>query len=111
MKTYIEIWKAKKAWYELSVEERGEYMGQLGPAIQGLLESGAKIISWGINDESTFKKAEYDFFGVWEFPDQVSVESFENLVESAGWYNFFDQVNLCGTLTTPDEIIGKMIAL
>jgi hypothetical protein len=111
MITYIEIWKAKETWQKMSTDERGQYMEQLGPAIQGLIESGVKIISWGINDHSTFKKAEYDFFGVWEFPDQASVKEFENLVESAGWYNYFEQVNLSGTATTTDEVIGKMIAL
>lgn len=111
MKTYIEIWKAKEAWLKMSTEERANYMDQLGPAIQGLLESGVKIISWGLNDKNTFIRADYDFFGVWEFPDQESVISFEKLVESAGWYDYFDQVNLCGTTTTPDEVIGKMIGM
>ena len=36
MKTYIELWKAKTAWLELSPEARGEYMNQLGPAIQSI---------------------------------------------------------------------------
>jgi hypothetical protein len=111
MKTYIEIWKAKEAWHNMPKVQRGEYMGQLGPAIQGLLESGVKIISWGINNKKTFKRANYDFFGVWEFPNQESIESFEKLVESAGWYTYFEQVNLCGATTTPEEVIGKMIAL
>ena len=111
MKTYIEIWKAKQTWLDLSKEARGEYMTQLGPAIQGLVESGVKIISWGTNDAGTFRKANYDFFGVWEFPDQAAVESFEKLVEGAGWYNYFEQVNICGNATTPDQVIGQMINL
>ena len=111
MKTYIELWKAKPAWHDMSQQERGDYMNQLGPAIQGLLDSGVKIISWGINEDSTFKKADYDFFGVWEFPDEAAVKPFEELVEGAGWYNYFEQINVCGTASTPDEVIGKMISL
>ena len=111
MKTYIELWKAKTAWLEMSPEARGEYMNQLGPAIQSIIDKGVKIISWGVNDDSTFQKADYDFFGVWEFPDEEAVKPFEELVESAGWYNYFEQVNVCGTATTPEEVIGKMIAL
>ena len=111
MKTYIEIWKAKDAWKEMSQEARGEYMTQLGPAIQDLIENGVKIISWGVNDGTTLKKADYDFFGVWEFQDDEAVKSFEALVEGAGWYNYFDQVNICGETQTPNDVIGKMIAL
>ena len=28
MKTYIELWKAKSSWKNLSIEERGNFMGQ-----------------------------------------------------------------------------------
>lgn len=111
MKTYIELWKAKDAWKEMSQEARGEYMTQLGPAIQDLIDNGVKIISWGVSDDDTFKKADYDFFGVWEFPDEAAVKSFEELVEGAGWYNYFDQINLSGSTSTPDVVIGKMIGL
>jgi hypothetical protein len=52
MITYIELWKAKQAWMDLSTEERGNYMNALGPAIQQLLENGAQIVSWAANDKA-----------------------------------------------------------
>jgi hypothetical protein len=36
---------------------------------------------------------------------------FEAIVEGAGWYNFFDQVNVSGSPMTPEEVIGKMLEL
>jgi hypothetical protein len=39
------------------------------------------------------------------------VEQFEKLVEGSGWYNYFEQVNLSGMATTPDEIIGQLITM
>jgi hypothetical protein len=111
MITYIELWKAKQAWMDLSKEERGNYMNALGPAIQQLVENGVQIVSWGANDNSTFSKADYDYFAVWTFPNTEAAKSFEKLVEGAGWYNYFDQVNLMGTAGGPQEVIGKMIAL
>jgi hypothetical protein len=111
MITYIELWKAKQAWMDLSKEDRGNYMNALGPAIQQLLENGAQIVSWGANDNATFSKADYDFFAVWTFPNSESAQGFEKLVEGAGWYNYFDQVNLMGTAGGPQEVIGQMIAL
>ena len=80
MITYIELWKAKQAWINLSKEERGAYMTALGPAIQQLTEAGVQIISWGVNDASTFSKAGYDYFAVWSFPTEEGAKGFEKIV-------------------------------
>jgi len=39
------------------------------------------------------------------------VKEFEKVVEAAGWYNYFDQVNVSGEAQTAQEIIGKMVEL
>ncbi|WP_394767563.1 DUF6616 family protein [Ferruginibacter sp.] len=111
MMTYIELWKAKQAWIDLSKEERGNYLTALAPAIQQLLESGVQIVSWGNNEASTFSKAEYDYFAVWTFPEIGSVKNFESMVEGAGWYNYFHQVNAMGNAISPQEVMAAMINL
>lgn len=111
MITYIELWKAKQAWIDLSKEERGNYLAALAPAIQQLLESGVQIVSWGNNEASTFSKAEYDYFAVWTFPEIGSVKNFESMVEGAGWYNYFHQVNAMGNVISPQEVMAAMINL
>lgn len=111
MITYIELWKAKQAWLDLSKDEREKYTSGLGPAIQQLLESGVQIVSWGFNEPATFNRTDYDFFAVWTFPDLEATNNFEQLVNSVGWYNYFDQVNAKGTASTPQEVIGKMVEL
>lgn len=111
MKVYLELWKATSAWKELSQEERGNYMGQLGPAIQHLMESGVKIINWGVNDPNTFSRADYDFFAVWTFPSDEAAQGFEKMVEGAGWYNYFEQVNVKGDASTAQDVIGKLITM
>jgi hypothetical protein len=111
MITYIELWKAKQAWLDLSTQGRADYMTALGPAIQSLLEGGATIISWGVNDASTYSRAAYDFFGVWTFPSVEAAQQFEQMVEGAGWYQYFDQVNAMGSTSEPPEVIGRMIEM
>ncbi len=111
MITYIELWKAKQTWMNLSKEERNNYTAGLGPAIQQLLNDGVQIVSWGYNDTSTYNRTNYDFFAVWTFPDIESTQKFEELVESVGWYNYFDQVNAKGTTSNPQEVIEKMLEL
>ena len=109
MITYIELWKSKQAWIEMSKEEKGNYLSALGPAIQQLMDDGVQIVSWGKNEASTFERANYDYFAVWTFPTIENAKKFEQLVEGAGWYNYFEQVNAMGNATTPEEVIGEMI--
>ncbi len=111
MKCFIELWNEKEAWKKLSQQERGNYMNQLGPHIQDLMAGGVEIVCWGTNSKTTDKRAEFDFFSVWKFPNQEMVEKFEKLVEGSGWYNYFEQVNLSGQASTPDEIIGHLITM
>lgn len=111
MITYLELWKAKDEWLNLSKEERGNYMNALGPAIQQLMENGVQIVSWGENDKATFSKADYDYFAVWTFPNAEAAKSFEQMVQGAGWYNYFEQVNIMGTAGSPQDVIGKMVDL
>ncbi|QEC68592.1 hypothetical protein FRZ67_15220 [Panacibacter ginsenosidivorans] len=109
MITYIELWKSKQAWFDLSKEERGNYLTALGPAIQQLMESGVQIVSWGNNSAATFSRADYDYFAVWTFPNLEAAQNFEKMVEGAGWYNYFEQVNAMGNSTSPQEVMGEMI--
>ena len=111
MITYIELWKAKQAWLDLPKEERGNYMTALGPAIQQLIDNGVQIVSWGTNDTSTFSRSDYEYFAVWTFPNTEAAQGFEKMVEGAGWYNYFDQVNAMGSTASPQDVIGKMIEL
>ncbi len=109
MITYIELWKANQGWTNLSKEEKSNYLNALGPAIQQLIDSGVQIVSWGINESSTFSKVDYDYFAVWTFPDTETAQQFEKMVDGAGWYNYFDQVNAMGTSTSPQEVMATMI--
>ena len=109
MITYIELWKSKQTWIDLPKEGRANYLAALAPAIQHLLESGVKIVTWGTNVPATFSKADYDYFAVWNFPDTSAAQAFEKLVEGAGWYNYFTQVNVMGAAADPQEVMQQMI--
>lgn len=108
---FIEIWNAKPAWKALSTEERGNYMGQVGAHIQGLLDKGVKVLTWSNNEAATTHRADYDYFAIWTFPDQATADGFQALVEGAGWYNYFEQTNLMGKEATANDIIGQLVQL
>jgi len=111
MKIFIELWKAKDAWKQLSLSERQEYVAQIGPVMENLMKKGVVIEAWGINDDGTPFASEYDYFAVTKLPSQELLAEFETIVEGAGWYNYFDQVNVSGSAMTPQEVIGKMLEL
>lgn len=111
MECFIELWSARDAWKQLSHEERGSYLEQIGPHMQSLIEKGVEVVGWGINDEATTHRANFDFYAVWKFPSLDMKKEFEAVVMEAGWYNYFHQENVSGELNTPDEIIGKLISM
>ena len=40
MHLYVELWKPRAAWNELSDEARQDYLGKVGPGIGQLQEAG-----------------------------------------------------------------------
>jgi hypothetical protein len=39
------------------------------------------------------------------------LENFQAIVEGAGWYNYFEQINMTGEDIGAEKVIGKMIDL
>ncbi len=111
MEIFIELWKAKDAWKQLPLAERQAYVAQIGPVMEDLIKKGVVIEAWGINKDETPFASDYDFFAVTKLPSHELLTEFEAIVEDAGWYNYFDQVNVSGSAKTPEEVIGKMLAL
>jgi haloalkane dehalogenase len=111
MKVFIELWKAKDAWKNLSLAERQDYVAQIGPVMEDITSRGLEITAWGLNEDETEHKSEYDFFAVSKLPTDELLKEFQSVVEAAGWYTYFDQVNLSGSLMSPQEVIGKMLEI
>lgn len=111
MKIFIELWMAKDAWKELSLKDRQDYVAQMNPIMQDLMSKGLVIEAWGINEDETNYKSGYKFFAVSKFPTKELLQKFEAIIEAAGWYNFFEQVNVSGSLMSPEQVIGKMLEI
>lgn len=111
MKIFIEFWKAKDAWHQMTKEDRIAYMGQIGPAMEDLVSKGAIFDAWGINSDTSPHRADYDFYAITKLPTQDVLDSFQATVEGAGWYNYFEQINVSGDNLGAETVIGKMIQL
>jgi hypothetical protein len=104
MHMYIELFKARDTWYELSPEERGAYVQRVGASMSGILEAGGEIVGVGTADPGTSHHVGFDFYAVWKLPDAEVVQSFEQGIEDDEWYSYFDQVNAAGELTGFDAV-------
>jgi hypothetical protein len=111
MIVFVECWKARQAWLDLDKEARAAYMNALGNGIGELIKAGVEIVTWSRNDPATSQAAPFDYFAIWKFPSPELATGFEKVVEQSGWYQYFEQVNLKGELSTPDQCIGHMIGL
>lgn len=109
MYIFVELWKPKPEWLTLSKSERQQYLSQLGPAIQSLVDSGVEIITWSLNDPSTPYTTDHVYLGVYMFPTKEQTLQFEQLVAQAGWYDYFDQINAKGEVSNPPAMIGQML--
>ena len=110
MRIYVEQWTARPTWLELDAEQRGKFMEEVGPDLQGVLDQGAQLLALGPADPTTAHPAGADFFAVWSFPDLELVREFERGIEAAGWYDYFEQVNLSGEAVPFEALVGRLRA-
>ena len=106
---FIEVWTATEAWTALSDQEQTAYLEALAAPMESLMAGGVEVISWGVNNEQTDQRADYDFFAIWSFPNQESVKSFEQAVASSGWYTYFRQANMSGVASSPATVMEYLI--
>lgn len=110
MHLFLELWKPKRKWLDLTEEERQEYVESIQPSIGDLLEEGVELVGIGAIDADTDQRAEYDFWAVWRIPSDERVERFERQVREDGFYEYFEQINARGLARTPEEVFGALIA-
>lgn len=108
---FIELFNYKDAWRDASDADRNAYrQGVLG-AIAKQVSEGVEIISWGFNDIETDRRAPYDFYCVYKTASAQYQRRFEAEIAAAGWYDYFDQANVSGALSTPETMFAALVKL
>ncbi len=108
---FIELWNANENWLSLEKSDRQIYLEQVGQAIQGLTEQGVEILTWSVNDSETDQRGDFNYFAIWKFPNQELAKTFQEAVQGANWYHYFDQVNLKGKEDTVQNVLSELINL
>ena len=96
---FIELYRYKDAWMKLPEADRRAYVGAITDAVNGLTDIGVEVVGYGMNAQQTSHRAPYDFFCVYKVPNAEIQREFEAQIEAAGWYDYFDQINVSGDIT------------
>lgn len=111
MYLYVEMWKPRSAWNELSREQRQEYLCQMSNGIDKMLDSGVQLVGIACNDEGVPNDAEYRYMAVWKMPNRGHVHMLEKAVKAEGWANYFDIGNARGQILSVDQAIEDMVVV
>ncbi len=108
---FVELYKYRQEWIDLSAAERESFVGQLAAALAALQTQGVEVVGYGVNDPDTDHRAPYDFFSVYRVPDVGLQRLFEAGIAASGWYTYFDQINVSGAALTPAGALMKNVLL
>jgi hypothetical protein len=111
MYVFIVLWNAKPTWLALSRDERTAFIEQVTAKMDTVVEGGFEALCWAENDAETAHRAKYDYVGLWKMSNEPMVRQFEDAIATTGWYDYFDQVNLRGRWSAPEDVLRKMILL
>lgn len=104
MQVVVELWKARPGWFERSLAERAAYLERVVPAIRQFLVDGVELLAIGAADPG---QADYAYWAIWRFPDEDHVSDFADAIESAGWHQYFERVNLEVEARDLEEILSS----
>ena len=108
---YVEHWKPRPKWLQLTAEDRGKFLFDVSPAIQGLVDAGAELVGYLINEQDSNDWKEGGFLRVWRMPEREFAQRIEEALEKAGWHEFFEPGHARGEVLTPQVAIPYLVKL
>ncbi|MBR0896762.1 hypothetical protein JQ616_17500 [Bradyrhizobium tropiciagri] len=101
---YVELFNYRDAWRNEGPEKRTAFLEWVSAQSSSLPDEKFEVVGFGMNDPETDKRAPYDFFCVFKFADQESLDMTFAAIAASDWYRYFDQVNLSGPIRQPAEM-------
>ena len=109
MKQLFEIWSKKPAWDGLNAADQQAYidgiLGKVGP----LMEAGLKLVASGLIETQLPNSLPYQYYAFWESDEAALVSQFAETLRDAGWFTYFDQLNIAGRAEPLPGVLEKHI--
>jgi len=103
----IEIWRPRPEWYALPKSQKEKFLAKAGDTIAVMMEKGAKIT--GISRCRAASEGGWDVMGTWEMPSFELITELAERIEKVGWNRYFEQINMVGTSTTPQDYFASLL--
>ena len=89
----VELYTPNATWKALAVEQRQQFLGNIGNAMSSLSSLGIEVLALAETEPDIDKSSNHRFLGIWRFPDQQARDALLAGIKASGWYDFFDHVN------------------
>ncbi len=110
MHVFIETWTPNERWAALPEPDRRAFMDGIRGAISDMAAGGIATLGWGTVDDDTPHRLDHTYVAIWQAPTAEAIRALEDGVQSSGWYEFFDQVNVRSELRSADDVMDEHIA-
>jgi uncharacterized protein DUF6616 len=111
MPYYIEQWRPRPKWLSLTPEDRGKFLFDLSPTIQGLIDAGIELVGYMVRDAKAGQGSDFSFLRIWKLQDKDSMQRIEEALRGAGWGEFFEPGSWQGEILTPQVAIPHLVGL
>lgn len=93
----VELYTPNAVWQSLPIEERKQYLNNVGAAMGSLSSMGVEVLTLTETVHEIDQASEHQFLGIWRFPNQQAREALLEGIHSSGWYKYFNHINAAGT--------------
>jgi hypothetical protein len=110
MHLLMELWTPKPAWHELSPAARQDFVDGVLAAVQPLMTDDFVLLGSGLARNDLPYPLPCRYFAVWQAARAEQVQAFAELLVRAGWYTYFDQVNIGGLHMPLGKVLSHQVA-
>lgn len=108
---FIELYNYRDRWFEADAAERRGFADMVAGEVEKIAAAGAEVIAFGLNDTGTDRRAGYDFFCVYTLPDAGFARTLEAGIAASGWHDYFEQVQVSGTMLSVADGLAANVGL
>lgn len=92
----VELYTPNAVWQSLPIEERKQYLNNVGAAMGNLSDIGVEVLTLTETVHKIDQASEHQFLGIWRFPNQQARKALLEGIHASGWYKYFNHINAAG---------------
>ncbi len=94
----VELWQPNERWHALDQTARRTFLNGIALGANAAREGGVEVLGWGALDRAVSNPAAQCFCGVFFVNDRAGLHAVDQAIRAAGWYEYFDHVNVATEL-------------